>query len=370
MRIGVDAHILTDKYQGSRTHLINLLRNLATIDGENEYLIYSESLAESQRLFGEVAERFEHRAIGARGPLGRLVREFPQAIQRDGLDLFYSQFISPVFARCRCAVTIHDLLFESLPQFFSPMFVFRSRLLIRRSARRAAVVFTDSQFSRREILDRYGIEPEKVHLTPCAVNRERFRPLAESEFPPSAERFREHQPFILYVGRLDPRKNVEGLIRALALRKRRKRTVEKLVICGPKDYRHRKVFETIKSKGMTDNVEFLEGVSDEELPALYNLAEVFAFPSFGEGFGLPVLEAMACGTPVITTNRGSLAEVAGDAARLVDPSSPEAIEGAIDAVCGDDARRERMRQRGLKQAAKFDWQESARVFYRAIQSLE
>jgi len=171
------------------------------------------------------------------------------------------------------------------------------------------------------------------------------------------------------VGRLDPRKNLRLLIEALALRKQRGQLTEKLLITGVKDYRHREVFEAMARHRLENEVVFLGGVEDQVLPVLYNMAELFAFPSWGEGFGLPVLEAMACGTPVITTDRGSLAEVAGDAALLIDPSSVESLEEAIGRVVSDADLRRTMREKGLRQAGVFDWERSARVFYEAIERL-
>jgi len=369
MRIGVDAHILTEKFQGSRVYLLNILRRLAKIDRHNEYVLYSHSPEQTRALFSSVGDRFDHRLLRSHGPVGRLLFEFPRLEKRDKLDLLYNQYISPPFGRCRRAVTIHDILFELLPQFFSPLFVARSRLFIRRSAQRASVVFTDSQFSRQALLERYAIPAEKIHITYCAVDHDLFHPLEPREWPSAAEQFRPYRPFIFFVGRLDPRKNLRLLIEALASRKRRGKLAEKLLITGCKDYRHREVFQAIERHNLENEVVFLGGVDDQLLPLLYNMAEVFVFPSWGEGFGLPVLEAMACGTPVITTDRGSLAEVAGDAAFLVDPSSLDSLEEALDKVLSHPHLRQSLREKGLGQAKKFDWGHSARVFYEALQRL-
>ena len=365
MRIGIDAHILSGKPQGSRTYLIHLLLNLAKIDRENEYLVYGPSAEEMGALLAEAGDRFVYRPLHAGSSAGRLLLAFPRAAARDRLDLLYHQYISPPFARRRTAVTIHDVLFETMPQYFPRWFVARSRLLVRRSARRAAAVFTDSRFSRDALVARYGLDPARVHFAHLGVDHERFRPLSADALPPEIEAFRRHAPFLLFVGRLDPRKNLPGLIEALALRKQRKRLRERLLVAGQPDYRHASVFEAIERHGLREHVVFLGPVEDRLLPALYNAAEAFVYPSFGEGFGLPVVEAMACGVPVVTTDAGSLAEVAGDAAERVDPHSAESIEAGIERVVNDPALRRDLRARGLERAQRFRWDRCAAVVYEA-----
>jgi glycosyltransferase involved in cell wall biosynthesis len=199
-----------------------------------------------------------------------------------------------------------------------------------------------------------------VSVIPLAAGRH-YRPLDEAEIYPALKRHHIEFPYILYVGSIEPRKNLPRLLVAYAHLRRRGSTRWRLVVAGPRKWKSGPVYDAVARLELAEHVHFAGFVPEADLPALYNGADLFAFPSLYEGFGLPVLEAMACGTPVVTANTSSLPEVAGAAALLVDPSDVEEIAGALRRVLEDPALARDLRERGLARAAQFSWERTARA---------
>jgi len=350
MRIGIDAHHLNGKPQGSRTYLLHLIRALVPLlEEDDELRIFSFDPDATQGL----VEGSHHRIFPPTAKL-RLPLVVPVLELAHGLDLFHSQYLAPPWSFIPEVVTIHDVLFETHPELFEGAFSARSTSLIRRSAKRARVVLTVSEYSRRAILESYGLPEDRVIVTPDAVDPSRFRPL---ETPPVAllKRFELDRPFVLCVGRLEPRKNVERLIGAFSKLK----GAVTLALAGASDFRYRGILERVAASP-EGTVKLLGPVSDEDLPGLYNLADALAYPSLAEGFGMPVLEAMACGTPVVTSRRGALPEVGQDAVVYVDPEDEDDIAEALRKVLGDTELRERLRAAGIARAKELRWNETAR----------
>jgi glycosyltransferase involved in cell wall biosynthesis len=355
MRIGIDAHAVNGKPQGSRTYLLALIEALSRISGDDEIVVYSFRPDETRALLS--AHGIEHRRVFPESGRFRLPLVVPALALRDRLSLLHSQYVAPPFSFVPDVVTIHDILFETNPDLFQGAFSRRSVALIRRSARRAALVLTVSEFSKNALVERYSLSPERVVVTPNGVDRGRFRSLG-----PEAENVRERygldRPFLLAVGRIEPRKNLTRLIRAFA-RVRERLSGLRLVIAGPEDFRSREVFQEM-ARQPEGSVRILGAVQDEDLPALYNLAEALAYPSLAEGFGIPVLEAMACGTPVVASPRGALPEVGGDAVLWAEPEDEEALAAGIERILSDSELRERLRRAGVRRAERFDWGETAK----------
>jgi glycosyltransferase involved in cell wall biosynthesis len=272
------------------------------------------------------------------------------------------QYKLPLLRLGPCACTIHDVLFETHPQYFEPAFARQMHYFCTRSARQSALLLTVSDFSRREMERQYGLAPGVVSVTPNAVDQSRFYPGNEG-----AEVVRqlglEPGRYVLTVGRLEPRKNHVTLLNAYAALGP---DSPPLVIVGQRDFRHDAVFETIAALGLNDRVKVLEKVSDTQLPAVLRHAQVFAYPTHAEGFGMPVLEAMASGVPVITSNTTSLPEVAGNAALLIHPSDVQGLSAALNEVLKDERRAQAMRQAGLRQTTSFSWENSARTLLAGI----
>jgi glycosyltransferase involved in cell wall biosynthesis len=204
-------------------------------------------------------------------------------------------------------------------------------------------------------------------VIPEAAGRQ-FRPLSDGEIQPALQRYDLGGPYVLYVGALTARKNVPRLLQAYA-RLRTWSTTWSLVIAGARNCKSAPIFRAVQELGLQEHVHFTAFVADEDLPALYNGADLFAFPSLYEGFGLPVMEAMACGTPVVTANTSSLPEVAGNAALLVDPYDVRAIAGAMRRVLEDGDLAQELRERGLARAAQFSWERTARATVTVYESV-
>jgi glycosyltransferase involved in cell wall biosynthesis len=357
MRIGIDAHVVNGKPQGSRTYLLALIESLSRLSRDDEIVVYSFRPEETRSLLS--ADRLEHRRVFPEPARLRVSIVMPALALRDRLSLLHSQYIAPPFSPVKDVVTIHDILFETHPHLFEGAFSARSIALIRRSARRASVVLTVSEFSRQALLERYEIATERVIVTPNGVDRARFRPM-DSEPAGIRERYRLDGPFVLAIGRIEPRKNLTRLIRAFSRARRKLSRGVQLAIAGPEDFRSREVFREAEMH-TKDSIRFLGAVPDADLPALYNLAEALAYPSLAEGFGIPVLEAMACGTPVLASPRGALVEVGGDAVLWVDPEDEEAIAAGIETILTDSVLRDRLRAAGPARAERFDWDETARL---------
>lgn len=277
-----------------------------------------------------------------------------------GLDLLHGlAFAAPLVAACPTVITVHDLSFLRFPAAFRPFNRHYLSLFTRWSTRRAARVIAVSESTRQDVITFCSVPPERVVVVPNGVS-EHFTPAAPAAVAEFRTRASLPERFILFLGTLEPRKNIAGLLDAYALaRKASPQPLPKLVIAGGKGWYYQTIFARVTELGLTGDVVFPGYVPGEELPWWYRAAEVFVYPSQFEGFGLPILEAMACGTPVITTDASSLPEVAGDAALLTPPDETPALADALLRVLADPQRRAEMRGAGLRQAARFPWTRTA-----------
>jgi glycosyltransferase involved in cell wall biosynthesis len=265
--------------------------------------------------------------------------------------------LPPTRHATRTVLTVHDLSFVRAPETASPSLRRYLDRVVPRSVRRADHVLADSQATKDDLIALYGTAPEKVTVLLSGVNS-RFQPVRD---PAALADVRARYgigdaPFVLAVGTVQPRKNYERLIQALAILADRE---AHLVIAGGRGWLQGPIYEAVERLGMRERVHFIGFADDADLPALYSAARCVAFPSLYEGFGLPILEAMACGTPVVTSNVSSLVEVAGDAALLVDPLSVEQIAAALDSLLHDDALCARLVAQGSERAKLFTWERAA-----------
>jgi glycosyltransferase involved in cell wall biosynthesis len=364
MQIGIDAHAIGAQQGGNETYIRNLIKALAAIDSENRYTIYlaqPDAAVEWREGFARQFPNFSIRLLPKPTPIVRVPVFLAYELRRRPVDVLHVQYTAPPFCPAPVVATIHDLAFEHLPETFTRRGSLQLKLTVRRTARRAARIATVSEYSRQDLLRTYGLPPEKVVVTYNGVESH-FTPdpAGPDEAAAIRARFQIGREYLLAVGSLQPRKNLVRLIRTYAkLRAERPGFTPQLVIVGRKLWLADSIFDEVKRQPWADDVILTGYVTDADLPALYRGAAAFVYPSIFEGFGLPPLEAMACGTPVVTSNTSSLPEVTGDAALLVDPYSEDQIADALLQITGDEALRSRLRAAGLEQAKRFTWRDAA-----------
>jgi glycosyltransferase involved in cell wall biosynthesis len=266
----------------------------------------------------------------------------------------------PLASRVPTVVTIHDMSLTLYPRYHPPRRVLLNRPLVDLAARRADAIITVSQSAKRDIVRLYGLAPDRVHVVHEAAAPS-FRPIHDThERERVRRRYNLADRFILYVGTIEPRKNLPKLIEGFARRRKSGELPHQLVCAGPYGWLSRDIEELIERLQVEDAIRFTGYVPFEDLPALYSLAEMFVFPSIYEGFGLPVIEAMACGTPVVTGDVPALSEVAGGAVEQVDRLDAESLGIAMVGLARSPERRENLSALGLQRAHSFSWERAAR----------
>ena len=361
MHIAIDAHSVGTGLAGNETYAANLVEALASIDRRNRYTLYVTKPAAVERYKGRWPN-FQVRRTLPHSPVVRIPLTLSAELRRRPVDLLHVQYTAPPFAPCPVVTTIHDLAFEHIPETFKRRSWMQMRLTVRRTARTAAHIVTVSEYSKRDIVETYGVAPEHVTVTPEAA-APHFRPAPPEEVERVRRRYGIADEYVLAVGSIQPRKNLARLARAYShLRSRRSQTkLPQLVLVGKRAWLYGETLRAVESCGLSASTIFTGYVSEGDLPALYTGAILFVYPSYFEGFGLPPLEAMQCGTPVLTGDRTSLPEVVGDAALTVDPFDETAIAAGLERLLDDSELRARLRVKGLERARLFDWHETARL---------
>jgi glycosyltransferase involved in cell wall biosynthesis len=353
MRIGIDIHTVGALQTGNETYIKNIVSNLKT--DHSLFLYYTNARRE---ILPECNAHY--RRVWPHNSLVRIPFSFPIALARDKIDVAHFQYVVPPVSPCRTVVMIHDISYEFFPEFFNPLSRKRMQMLIPFSARKSSHVLTISEHSRREIIERYRIPEEKISVTHAGVS-EIFRRIGDEALLDSRlQRFSLTNPFILAVGNLQPRKNIKRLVRVYAQLRHQEKIHQDLVLVGKMDYNTHEIFDTIRQYKVEPFVKSTGYVNDEELVALYNRADIFVYPSLYEGFGLPLIESMACGTPVITSRVSSLPEVAGDAALYIDPESDDDLGRQLLQLSDDESLRRSLIEKGKDRAESFSWEKAAR----------
>jgi glycosyltransferase involved in cell wall biosynthesis len=358
VRIGIDARKLHDF--GIGTYIRNLLRQLARLDDRTEFVVLCREA--DQTALAAVGPNF--RAVVETAGNYSLAEQFrvPMALRREGVTLFHApHYVLPPLVACRSVVTIHDCIHLMFPQYLpNRLALGYARASMALASRRAARVMTVSESSKRDILRFFDTNPEKIAVIPNAYDERFAVEPDEEDVVRVRERYQLHDEFVLYAGNVKPHKNLERLIDAFQIVRTRGLDRLKLVLIGDEISKYAALRRAVHQHQLHKYVRFLGYLPEETLAVMYRLAGVFVFPSLYEGFGLPPLEAMASGTPVVTSNVSSLPEVAGDAAVLVDPYESQAIAEGMFRVLTDERLRRDLRQRGLARARQFSWAESIR----------
>jgi glycosyltransferase involved in cell wall biosynthesis len=287
--------------------------------------------------------------------------QWPATIRRLHPDVYFGPAGALPLGRvgCPALITVHDLAIYRNPRWFPGRQPLSTRLVVPRSVLRADVVVAVSENTARDIVDIFGIDRGRIQVVPHGISP-KFRPMSAEERAEARARLGLPERFILFVGTIEPRKNLETLLDAWVLMRDR----PDLVVVGSWGWNYESVRDKMARLG--PRLHHLDSVDPDELPALYNLARVFAHPAWYEGFGLPPLEAMACGTPAVVSDRSSLPEVVGDAALVVPADQPDAWRKALERVLADTQLAADLRHRGILRAAQFSWERAARLTWRAI----
>ena len=362
MRIAIDARKLHDF--GIGTYVRNLLRQLARIDPESDYrlLCRPADVATIERLGANF------RAVPTLARPYSLAEQvsIPRLLRRERPDVFHTpHYVLPLLTPCPSVVTIHDCIHLMFPQYLPSRLAYGyARLFLWTAAHRSSKVLTVSEASKRDILRFFSVAESKVAVIYNAID-DRFdhAPTAD-EVTRVRERFQLNDEFVLYAGNIRPHKNLERLIEAFCQVRQGSLEHLKLLIIGDEISRYATLRRAVHRHKLHKHVRFLGFVPESTLAVLYRLATVFVFPSLYEGFGLPPLEAMASGTPVVTSNVSSLPEIMADAAVLIDPYDPASIADGMREILTNSVLRTTLVTRGLSRARQFSWAESVERIHR------
>ena len=363
MRIAIDVRKIKDF--GIGTYLRNLIRHLPALDADNEYYLlgyrHDEALLRSLSSPSSPSSRFQICFVRARNySLSEHVM-IPIVLKRIRADLYHApHYVLPFFTPCRSVVTVHDVIHLLFPQYLpSASATHYAKFMIGRALDKARVVMTVSKASKRDLLGFFDVDEAKIRVIPNGID-----PIMAEELEPGAidrlrQRFQLKGRNALFVGNIKPHKNVERVIAALAkLRSDASFSDVNLIVVGDEMSKYPSLRRAVERHKLRGKVRFFGFVPELTLVALYRAADVFVFPSLYEGFGLPPLEAMANGTPVVTSKISSLPEVVGDAALTVDPYNVDEIADAMKKILSDEATRERLKQKGRLRAKRFSWGEA------------
>lgn len=354
MRITIDARMIN--HTGIGRYIRNILRNIAEIDGTNQYSALINDASESLKESGNIkfyTTRFKVPIYSIREQFMLL-----SDIRRQNPDLVhYPSFNVPRLCAVPAVVNIHDLTYlvqpEACPNFAARIY---AGYMFRMTAKKAARIITGSEYTKKDIVKHLGVAPGRVTVIYNGVDS-LFRPVEKgTEAERIAGKYGITGDFIFYVGNHGANKNLKRLLEAFSAFKRKDC---QLILAGKTDPRRKSLYDLVGTLGLEGRARFIGAVPEEDLPYLYSMAKLFVFPSLQEGFGLPPLEAMACGTPVVSSDSTSLPEVVGDAAVLVDPADTGSIKDGMEKVLASQSLRSELKEKGLMRVKQFSWRVAA-----------
>lgn len=368
MRIGINVHLLSTTHTGIQHYIRALVPELVTQATSHEIVLYGEP-AQLPVTAGERI-RWVSTSRPLRSGAQRVLWEqtmLPHLLQRGGIDVFFSPaFILPVLWEGAGIVTVHDLNFEVSPETIRPVRRAYLRRITRWSTRRARKVVAISQSTASDIVRLYGVPHQKLVIIPYGLdtlfNPENARALE----PMVKQRYSLPERFLLFVGTLEPRKNLPRLLEAYALA-RRQVSLPPLVLAGAPGWQHERILTQARRLGIEQHLRFAGYIPREHLPGVYAAASALLYPSLYEGFGLPPLEAMGCGTPVLASNTSAMPEVVGDGGILIDPRDTQQIADGILRIIRDGELRQRVIEHGLERARLFRWEDAAEHTLRVLE---
>ncbi len=371
MKIGIDIRSIGKKRTGDEAYFWGLVKNLAALDKENKYYLYTDRDPGND---ADLAEEIKRLDLGQNFKVifvkrtNRFCWNFwclPAHLKKNPVDIFHTQYIAPFWLpkNVKLVLTIHDISFNYFPQYIKKSDLFFLKTLLPRSIRRADKIITVSESEKKNIVDFYKIPLEEVDFTYNGVDFDHFaKNFSDEEKKEVREKYKLPEKFLLYVGTLQPRKNIPALIESLNtyLNKYPEENM-KLVIAGNRKARNfdTRIDAAIEKNNLHKSVIFPGWIEEEDKPALLRTAEVFVFPSLYEGFGIPVIEAMAAGTPVVCSDIPVLREIAGDAALFCNPKKSNDFAENIQKILADKNLQRNLAKKGKDIARKFTWQKTA-----------
>jgi glycosyltransferase involved in cell wall biosynthesis len=362
MRIALNMLFVAPGLAGGRVYCEGLLKGLNVVDGDNEYVIYTRR---GVRLPALDPQRFRQveAPVAPGSTLGRTFWEYrrlPRAVRRERFDLFHGLGSLSPSSACPFVLTVHDVIYRHFPASVPLGYRLFMNAIHPRVARRADRVIVPSRYTGREVVEHLGVREERVRVVPEGPGGG-FGPVTDGgRIEQTLTRYGVRRPYVISVCRGFPHKNLTGLLRAFGRLRGQGHGALQLVLVGEPYRGGQALARTAREAAPDGAVVFTGFVGHDDLCALYTAAEVFAFPSLAEGFGLPVLEAMSCGTPVVSSDAAALPEVVGGGGALADARDPEAFAAALARVLGSAALRDDLRARGAEQARRFSWEEAAR----------
>jgi glycosyltransferase involved in cell wall biosynthesis len=355
MRFAIDAHTIGRHLTGNEVYVRNLLENYARLDRDSQFIAY----VCSEYAASEVPNRFQKSYVSV-NPFARLGLDLSWKTISDKPDLLHVQYTAPLYSAVPLVVSVHDVSYIDKPNFFTKSRRLQLKTTVAHTVRRASKIVTVSEYSRQRILATYDVDPNDIRVIYNGVSPS-FRPIASSAaFTRVSQRFGVQWPFVLSVGDLQPRKNHIGLIDAFThLAQENPLLPHHLILVGKPTWFAPRVYEAAKQSPFANRIHFTGFVNDDDLLHLYNAADLTVYPSFYEGFGLPIVEAQACGSPVACSNTSAMPEVADSAALLFDPNSRDDMYRAMRDILVDSELRQRMGKLGQKNVLRFSWERAA-----------
>ncbi len=368
--LGIDAsRAAREQKTGVETYAANIIEALFNIIPSSFAVkFYCDRVPHNR--FAHLPPTWQWRQLGKSGGLFWTQRHLSWEMLRRPPDvLFVPAHVLPIISPRRTAVMLHDVAFlEKGTGWYTPLSRAYNFWGLKQALRRADLIFTISDFSKRELIEKSGAAPEKIIVTPLGVAHERFKPQSQDNVEAARQKYNLTAPYILYVGRLEAKKNIIGLLRAFEKVVSTQKDLC-LVLAGKAGVGFGEIKKELSKMRFRERVILLGFVAEDSMPALYAGSSAFVFPSWYEGFGLPILEAMAVGTPVVTSNRTALPEVAGEAAHLVDPADFGDIAAGINRLLEDRDYAENLRQKGFARAREFTWSRAAELTWQGLSRL-
>lgn len=370
MKIGIEARWVTYEKTGFGNYAVNLLRKLSCCDRDNNYIVYTNCAFNDETVFSN--KNFVGKVLPGNPGLYKHIKLPFDLMRQKKIDLFHFLYNAPPFyVPCDYILTIHDLSYRHIPDMISRKDYLSINLQLPFTARKAKKIIAVSENTKKDIINYLGISEDKIEVIYEGVGENYYPQKDPDTFELVKRKYCLPDKFILYVGTYLPHKNIGTLLKAFRELLLQGRMNSKLVLAGKKGRNYRQIEELISELSLQDHVVSPGFVAEEDLPCLYSMSEMFIFPSLYEGFGLPILEAMACGVPVLSSSASCLKEIGGDAARYFSPTDYNDLARCIADIDGSDNLQREMKDKGIRRASCFNWElmaEKTRKIYEAIGS--